>query len=93
MLQPTLEPDSNIEDRYQRGMITGAAFVDLLLLCCCSETYGRNGATPIFRSFFTEMPVPPQAAGVVGTFNVLDIYPSEHYGLSFFLTLRMPFFN
>ena len=62
--------------------------------CCCmpSETYGRNGATPIFRSFFTELPVPPQADGVVGTFNVLDIYPSEHYGLSFFWTLRMPFF-
>ena len=62
--------------------------------CCClpSETYGRNGATPIFRSFFTELPVPLQAAGVVGTFNVLDIYPSEHYGLSFFWTLRMPFF-
>ena len=54
--------------------------------CCClpSESYGRNGATPIFRFFFTELPVPPQAAGVVGTFNVLDIYPSEHYGLSFF---------
>ena len=34
--------------------------------------------------FFTELPVPPQAAGLVGTFNVLDIYPSEHYGLSFF---------
>ena len=32
--------------------------------------------------FFTELPVPPHAAGVVGTFNVLDIYPSEHYGLS-----------
>ena len=44
--------------------------------CCClpSETYGRNGATPIFRSFFTELPVPPQAAGVVGTFNVLDFF-------------------
>ena len=56
------------------------------LYCCClpSETYGRNGATPIFRSFFTELPIPPQAAGVVGTFNVLDIYPSEHYDLSFF---------
>ena len=63
---------------------------DVLVICCCclpSETYGRNGATPIFRSFFTELPVPPQAAGVVGTFNVLDIYPSEHYGLSFFLDL------
>ena len=31
-----------------------------------------------------QLPVPPQAAGFVGTFNVLDIYPSEHYGLSFF---------
>ena len=45
--------------------------------CCClpSETYGRNGATQILISFFTELPVPvpPQAAGVVGTFNVLDI--------------------
>ena len=50
--------------------------------------------TPIFRSFFTELPVPPQAAGVVGTFNVHDIYPSEHYGLSFlfYWTLRMPLF-
>ena len=37
-----------------------------------------------FQIFFsTELPVPPQAAGVVGTFNVLDIYPSEHYGLIF----------
>ena len=67
-------------------------YLDHLKFCvvcikgCClpSETYGRNGATPIFRSFFTELPVPPQAAGVVGTFNVLDIYPSEHYGLSLF---------
>ena len=57
-----------------------------------------EGATPIFRSFFTELPVPPQAAGVVGTFNVFDIYPSEHYGLSFFgpygchFFTRSPFF-
>ena len=43
-------------------------------------------------SFFsTELPVPPQAAGVVGTFNVLDIYPSEHYDLSF-LDLTDAFF-
>ena len=35
------------------------------LPCCClpSETYGRNGVTPIFRFF----PVPPQVTGVVGT--------------------------
>ena len=64
-----------------------------LSCCCClpSETYGRNGATPIFRFFFTELPVPPQAAGVVGTFNVLDIYP-EHYGLSFFGPFGCHFF-
>ena len=62
--------------------------------CCLpSETYGRNGATPIFRFFFTELPVPPQAAVVVGTFNVLDIYPSEHYGLSFFGPYRCLFFT
>ena len=35
-----------------------------------------------FSDLFTELPVPPQAAGVVGTFNVLFIiYHSEHYGL------------
>ena len=47
--------------------------------CCCrlpSETYGRNGATPIFRSF-TELPVPPQAAGVVGTFLIIFLYHSS----------------
>ena len=39
--------------------------------------------------FYTELSVPPQAAGVVGTFNVLDIYPSEHYGLSFFVYISI----
>ena len=29
MVQPTLEPTQHIEDDYQRGMITGAAFVDI----------------------------------------------------------------
>ena len=28
MHQPTVKPDQHIEDGYQRGMITGAAFVD-----------------------------------------------------------------
>ena len=37
----------------------------------------------------TEMPVPPQAAGVVGTY--IYIYHSEHYGLSF-LDLTDTFF-
>ena len=46
-----------------------------------------------FSDLFTELPVPPQAAGVVGTFNVLDIYPSEHYGLSFFGPYGCHFFT
>ena len=54
-----------------------------------SETCGRNGATPIFRSF-TELTVTPQAAGVVGTINCVYIRHSEHNGL--FLTLRIPYY-
>ena len=37
-----------------------------------------------FSDLFTELPVPPQADGVVGTFyRVFIIYNSEHYGLNF----------
>ena len=43
-----------------------------------------------FSDLSTELPVPPQAAGVVGTFNVLFIFNSEHY--SHFWTLRMPYY-
>ena len=37
--------------------------------CCCSpsETYGRKWGDSNFQ-ILTELPVPPQAAGVVGTF-------------------------
>ena len=59
---------------YLRGLLLLVAFQDLW------KEWGDSN----FQIFFTELPVPPQAAGVVGTFNVLDIYPSEHYGLSFF---------
>ena len=54
------------------------------LECCClpSETYGRNGVFQ-FSDLFTELPVPPLAAGVVGPVNVLLIYHSEHYAVSF----------
>ena len=31
------------------------------------ETYGRHGETPIVFIFFTELPVPPQVTGVIGT--------------------------
>ena len=43
----------------------------------------------------TELPVPPQAAGVVGTFNVLDIYIYILLSttVSHFWTLRMAFFT
>ena len=55
---------------------------------CCSpsETYGRKWGDSNFQ-ILTELPVPPQAAGGVGTFLMcliyIYIYPSEHYGLSF----------
>ena len=39
-----------------------------------------NGVTSIFRSLQN---CQFHHSRVVGTFNVLDIYPSEHYGLSF----------
>ena len=45
---------------------------------------------PTFNFFFRELPVPPQAAGVVGHFIVLFTYHSELYGL--FFSLRMPYY-
>ena len=36
-----------------------------------------------FSDVLTELPVPPHAAVVVGTFSVLFIYNSEHNGLIF----------
>ena len=62
--------------------------------CCCSpsETYGRKWGDSNFQ-ILTELPVPPQAAGVVGTFNVFDIYIYILLSttVSHFWTLRMPF--
>ena len=56
----------------------------LLLLLFAFRDLWKEWGDSNFQIFFTELPVPPQAAGVVGTFIVLDIYPSEHYVLSFF---------
>ena len=44
-------------------------WVWLLFCCCCSpsETYGRKWGDSNFQ-ILTELPAPPQAAGVVGTF-------------------------
>ena len=39
--------------------------------------------------FFTELPDPPQAAGVVGTIKGHDIYPSEHNGLSYVYVINI----
>ena len=36
-----------------------------------------------FSDLLTELPVPPQVAGVVGAFKCVFIYHSEHYGLCF----------
>ena len=55
-----------------------------VVVVCLPRPMDGMGRLQFSDFFFTEPPVPPQAAGVVGTFNVLDIYPSEHYGLSFF---------
>ena len=62
-----------------------------VFVVCLPRPMEGMGRLQFSDFFFTELPVPPHAAGVVGTFNVPDIYPTEHYGL-IFLTLRMPFF-
>ena len=56
----------------------------VVVVVCLPRPMEGMGQLQFSDLFFTELPVPPHAAGVVGTFNVLDIYPSEHYGLSFF---------
>ena len=48
-----------------------------------SETYGRNGATPIFRSFLQDCPVPTQADGVVGTLNCALSYTTLMYSIAY----------
>ena len=59
-------------DEISRTFTAGSVSVVMwstLVCCCCmpSETYGRNVVTPI-SDLFTELTVPPQAAGVVETF-------------------------
>ena len=46
---------------------------------------------PIFR-YFTELPVPPQAAGVIGTFFRAFYYISFWELRSHFWTLMMPYY-
>ena len=49
---------------------------------CCSETYKRNGVTPIFRSFHRTA----SSTGGWSCWNILMcvfLYHSEHYGLIF----------
>ena len=73
---------SQLKTQLQVELSTRKASVVVVCLPRPMEGMGRLKFSD--RFFPTELPVPPQAAGVVGTFNVLDIYPSEHYGLSFF---------
>ena len=77
--------------------------VDNFQCCCCcccspSETYGRKWGNSNFQ-ILTELPVPPQAAGVVGTFLMCLIYIYIYIYIyillsttvSHFWTLRMPY--
>ena len=69
-----------------------------LCCCCCSpsETYGRKWGASNFQ-ILTELPVPPQAAGVFGTFQcALYIYIILCTTVSYFgpygFFLHYPFF-
>ena len=52
---------------YQCLAQSGVRGVGCECSCSPSETYGRKWGDSNFQ-IFTELPVPPQAAGVVGTF-------------------------
>ena len=56
----------------------------IYVCCCCSpsETYGRKWVTPIFRSL-QNCQFHHRRLESLEHFNVLYIYHSEHYGLSF----------
>ena len=60
-------------------MVVGPGFVVVVCLPRPMEGMGRLK----FSDLFTELSVPPQAAGVVGPFYCAFIYHSEHYGLIF----------
>ena len=55
----------HIEDGYQRDMITEAAFV-VVVVCLPRPMEGMGRLQ--FSDLFTELPVPPHVAGVVGTY-------------------------
>ena len=67
--------------------------------CCCfmpSETYGRNGVTPIFRSFHRTASSTTDGWSRWNSLMCFFIYRSEHYGLIFrgyhILIIRSPLF-
>ena len=49
-------------------ILTVGMFAKIMCCCCCSpsETYGKKWSDSNFQ-ILTELQVPPQAAGVVGT--------------------------
>ena len=64
----------------------------LYVVVCLPRPMEGMGRLQFSDLFFTELPVPPQAPGVVGTFNVLDILLSTTvsrffgpYGCHFYL--------
>ena len=61
-----------------------------------SETYGRNGVTPIFRSFHRTASSTTAGWSRLKNVNVLFIHHSEHYGLIFrgyHIIIRSPLFS
>ena len=73
------------------GIMSSAADV----LCCCfpSETYGRNGVTPIFGSFHRTASSTTGGWSPWNIFNVFFKYIILGTKVSYFWTLRMTFFN
>ena len=69
-----LETQKKLQEKSKANLLQPRVSWELYLCCMSSESYGRNGVTKIFRYFFTELPVPPQATGVVGTLNCVYIY-------------------
>ena len=59
-------------------------FRDYLVVVCLPRPKKGMGRLQ-FSDIFTELPVPPQVDGVVGTFYCIlkIIYHSEHYGIIF----------
>ena len=53
------------------------SFLEVVVVVCLPRPMEGMGRLQFSDFFFTELPVPPQAAGVVGPFNVLEVYEAN----------------